>query len=950
MPAVIHPPVSSPHLILQFLQSNGVKFLAAATMEQQQLQHQLQQPVQQPVQLPILESAVAIQLHASPAHALSPTEAVAAAQGVNEPQAQQGHSRDKPRKRQRAAEETGAYTPQKTHAATCDEEVVGEIQLQKDTSCAPAAAEAAAAEAAATAATAPAAGTTAPAAAAAPSAAITPSTAPSTASEAGPASATAATTTTTAAAAGAASSAAAEGGNALQLGPVKEEGGTSLQATASGACSPSPSSVDSNAFQYGDVSPPSASSVCEILQLKGVSLASLRRAVFNCLRDLRSDKEDLSLNASGSSSAGESSGGPSGAPVAPGAPGAPGGPGAPGASGGAQGAPRAAGAGAPGASGAPKAGGAPGGGGGVLGSYSMHILNVMEASELADLAPYAEIFSVCLSSGLPPRSLSGEVRQLMKEGLKALEKAGYCVHARHVFEEYRRLLATLKRRDLLLAPLSGSRCSSNSSSSSSSNSNSNSNSNSSRSNTITTGCTGHSASSSNSSTCASSSSTSSRSSSSSTSSSNFSFPEAPATAGAEDARLADLWAAAYAEDPARERGPLGSPRSSSSSSSSNASCCTFGRPQEYLMHCKGVILTQLRSLRRLAPIWASRDRAYQYHLETVLGAQHPSELSPYLNVLSALEWDPEGRHPVSAASLLECLRELHILQCMDRREAQGPLPISQGELLQCLSAASSSRRLAEGSLGGPLGFSSSSRKAAARAVSSTPTLSTRGQQKKRLLSAQLAAEISLNLQRLSSTSLSSLFSSGRGGGPRGLGQDKDTSDASLLYAEELLQVAEGDRNSLQTAAQQFAFVELQRLMKYWAEGVLPQAVTAGDDPDPDPDPDPIPRKTPHLSRSLSPPPPYSSSVFWDSPAKLAAPSRLPRTRSTPSSFAAAAAAYSNSNSNTCTSATLSESSNGQQQQGPLIASTGLFPAGSSAAQGLRLQSPKQQQQQQQQGD
>lgn len=57
-------------------------------------------------------------------------------------------------------------------------------------------------------------------------------------------------------------------------------------------------------------------------------------------------------------------------------------------------------------------------------------------------------------------------------------------------------------------------------------------------------------------------------------------------------------------------------------------------------------------MRRCAAAAAARDRAYQYHLEAVLRAQRPTELMPYLAVLSSLEADPEGRYPVSAASLL----------------------------------------------------------------------------------------------------------------------------------------------------------------------------------------------------------------------------------------------------------------------------------------------------------
>lgn len=213
---------------------------------------------------------------------------------------------------------------------------------------------------------------------------------------------------------------------------------------------------------------------------------------------------------------------------------------------------------------------------------------------------------------------------------------------------------------------------------------------------------------------------------------------------------------------------------------------------------------------------------------------------------------------------------------MDVQEGlTGPLPVTQGELLQCLAAAHS-RRTAEQAGGGPLG--PTGRKYAARAVSSLPTLSTRGQRHK-LVSAQLEAEITLNLQRVASRASEGLFSSAADPRER---LAEVVGDPSLLYAGELLEVAEGDNGSPQTAAQQCAFIELQRLSQYWAEGMFPDA--CGDEGTA------AAAAAAHPAGVSSPPSPPHSVV--SAPGRAPAPCRLTRTRSTPCPFPAAAEAPS----------------------------------------------------------
>lgn len=213
---------------------------------------------------------------------------------------------------------------------------------------------------------------------------------------------------------------------------------------------------------------------------------------------------------------------------------------------------------------------------------------------------------------------------------------------------------------------------------------------------------------------------------------------------------------------------------------------------------------------------------------------------------------------------------------MDLQEGlTGPLPVTQGELLQCLAAAHS-RRTAEQAGGGPLG--PTGRKYAARAVSSLPTLSTRGQRHK-LVSAQLEAEITLNLQRVASRASEGLFSSAADPRER---LAEAVGDPSLLYAGELLEVAEGDNGSPQTAAQQCAFIELQRLSQYWAEGMFPDA--CGDEGTA------AAAAAAHPTGLSSPPSPPHSVV--SAPGRAPAPCRLTRTRSTPCPFPAAAEAPS----------------------------------------------------------
>lgn len=264
-------------------------------------------------------------------------------------------------------------------------------------------------------------------------------------------------------------------------------------------------------------------------------------------------------------------------------------------------------------------------------------------------------------------------------------------------------------------------------------------------------------------------------------------------------------------------------------------------------------------------------------------------LSPFASVSTCSAAASEPLSPASTSAWLsaavdgccgcclqECLRELHIPQRMDLQEGlTGPLPVTQGELLQCLAAAHS-RRTAEQAGGGPLG--PTGRKYAARAVSSLPTLSTRGQRHK-LVSAQLEAEITLNLQRVASRASEGLFSSAADPRER---LAEAVGDPSLLYAGELLEVAEGDNGSPQTAAQQCAFIELQRLSQYWAEGMFPDA--CGDEGTA------AAAAAAHPTGLSSPPSPPHSVV--SAPGRAPAPCRLTRTRSTPCPFPAAAEAPS----------------------------------------------------------
>ncbi|KAL8432256.1 hypothetical protein ACSSS7_004716 [Eimeria intestinalis] len=468
------------------------------------------------------------------------------------------------------------------------------------------------------------------------------------------------------------------------------------------------------------------------------------------------------------------------------------------------------------------------------GCFSSHVLNVLDACEVADLELYLQIFSVCLRRGAPPRHLSTSARGLMLEALEALEVSGFSVHARAVCKQYHRVIRTLRRRDALF-PAFTSRSSSSSSGSSSS---------------------------------SSSNSSSSSSSDSMGSGRRDVLQLAAAAAGREDAELADLWVNASLEDPEAEEDRFMRPHAEA--------CRGIERSHEFLLHCKHTILRQLRALKRLAPVWAARERAYEYHFEAVMGARCPSELSVYLIIFAGLEADPDGKHVVSISSLLGCLRELRLLQCSNPQEAAAVLapPVTQAELSHCLAASSAKRGLAAAGLGG--GPPHSARKTSGRcaAAAATPALATRAQ-KHRVMSPQLEAEVSFNLMRLAGERQGTAVSAGSLFASAATSRDVrpwDT-DPSLIYAEELLAVAAGDDPNSSVTAQQAACGELQRLLQYWEEGVFP-AVSRKDT-----------RATPTI-------PPSPQENISSSSVQLKQPPlwRLTRTRSSPPCTVGGAAA------------------------------------------------------------
>ncbi|KAL8451686.1 hypothetical protein Emed_001848 [Eimeria media] len=456
------------------------------------------------------------------------------------------------------------------------------------------------------------------------------------------------------------------------------------------------------------------------------------------------------------------------------------------------------------------------------GCFSSHVLNVLDACEVADLEPYLQIFAVCLRRGAPPRCLPPAARGLLLEALEALEASGYSVHVRAVCKQYHRVIRTLRRRDALFPPLTSSSSSSSSGSGSGS-----------------MGRGRHDV-----------------------------LQLAAATAGREDAELADLWVNASLDDPEAEEDRSMRPHAET--------CRGIERSHEFLLHCKHTVLRQLRALKRLAPVWAARERAYEYHFEAVMGARCPSELSAYLIIFAGLEADPDGKHVVSMSSLLGCFRELRLLQCSNPQEAAAALapPVTQAELSHCLAATSAKRGLAAagGGAGAPHGARKMSGRSAAAAA--TPALATRAQ-KHRLVSPQLEAEVGLNLRRLAAekqgaaVSAGSLFASAAT--PRDV-RLRDT-DPSLIYAEELLAVAAEEDPSSSLTAQQAAYGELQRLQQYWEEGVFP-AVSKEDTPA-------TPSTPPSPRESVA-----SSSVQLKQPPLW----RLTRTRSSPPCTVGGAAA------------------------------------------------------------
>nr|CEL70672.1 TPA: hypothetical protein BN1204_063550 [Neospora caninum Liverpool] len=92
------------------------------------------------------------------------------------------------------------------------------------------------------------------------------------------------------------------------------------------------------------------------------------------------------------------------------------------------------------------------------------------------------------------------------------------------------------------------------------------------------------------------------------------------------------------------------------------------RPDQLLEldHAKTVCLRQLRWLKTAVPAWATRSKSYQSHLSLVLRATSVPQLTNYLIIFSNLEPDPDGKFPVTLASLTECLEELHVLQHLDQ--------------------------------------------------------------------------------------------------------------------------------------------------------------------------------------------------------------------------------------------------------------------------------------------
>ncbi|KAL8275256.1 hypothetical protein Esti_000840 [Eimeria stiedai] len=457
-----------------------------------------------------------------------------------------------------------------------------------------------------------------------------------------------------------------------------------------------------------------------------------------------------------------------------------------------------------------------------LGCFSNHVLNVLDACEVEDLEPYLQIFSVCLKRGAPPRCLPAAARGLMLEALEALEASGFSVHVRAVCKQYRRVIRTLRRRDALFPPLTSS----------------------------------------------SSSNSSSSSSGSMEGGRREVLRMAAAAAGREDAELADLWVNASLDDPEAEKDRWGRPHAEA--------CRGIERSHEYLLHCKHTILRQLRALRRLAPVWAARERAYEYHFEAVMGARSPAELSAYLVIFAGLEADPDGKHVVSMSSILGCLRELRLLQFSNPQEAAAALapPVTQAELSHCLSASSAKRGLAAG--GGAGGVPHGARKMSGRsaAAAAMPAPATRAQ-KHRVVSPQLEAEVGFNLRRLAADRQGtavfgcSVFASPAS--PRDV-RLRDT-DSSLIYAEELLAVAAGGDPSSSAVAQQAACGELQRLLQYWEEGVFP-AVSSAETP--------ATPGTPQSPRETV----FSSSVQLKQPPLW----RLTRTRSSPPCTVGVAAA------------------------------------------------------------
>ncbi|KAL8453735.1 hypothetical protein Emag_001718 [Eimeria magna] len=451
------------------------------------------------------------------------------------------------------------------------------------------------------------------------------------------------------------------------------------------------------------------------------------------------------------------------------------------------------------------------------GCFSSHVLNVLDACEVADLEPYLQIFAVCLRRGAPPRCLPPAARGLLLEALEALEASGFSVHVRAVCKQYHRVIRTLRRRDALFPPLTSS----------------------------------------------------SGSGSGNMGRGRRDVLQLPAaTAEREDAELADLWVNASLDDPEAEEDRSIRPHAET--------CRGIERSHEFLLHCKHTVLRQLRALRRLAPVWAARERAYDYHFEAVMAARCPSELSAYLIIFAGLEADPDGKHVVSMPSFLGCLRELRLLQCSNPQEAAAALapPVTQAELSQCLAATSAKRGLA--AVGGGGGAPHGARKMSGRsaAAAGAPALATRAQ-KHRLVSPQLEAEVSANLRRLVADRQGTAVSAGSLFASVATLRDvrlRDT-DPSLMYAEELLAVAAGDDPDSITTAQQAACEELQRLQHYWDEGFFP-AVSKED-----------------VSATPSTPPSPRESIFSTS-VQLQQPPlwRLTRTRSSPPCTVGGAAA------------------------------------------------------------